>query len=94
MPQRSNQLGLRRSASRPNPAHHGRALPPVRSGLDRGVGKEPRAGTKVMSRATTAWCPTRRSTARLQALFLSSTDWSTKARSTAVLLFARGRVWT
>ena len=94
MSQRSNELGLRRGTSRADSAHHSWALPPLRSGVDRGVGKEPRAGTEVMSWATTAWYPTRRSTARLQASCLPSTDWSTNARSTSVLLFAHGREWT
>jgi hypothetical protein len=91
MSQRSDELGVRRGASRSDSAHHGWALPPLRSGFDRGVGKEPRAGTDVMSAGTTAWCPTKRLTAHLQGVFVPSTNWSTDASLLSVLLFARTR---
>jgi hypothetical protein len=78
--QRSDELGVRRGTSRADSAHHSWALPPVRSGVHRGVGKEPRAGTEVMSWATAAWCPTRRFGAAVQVFHGRSTDPSTDAR--------------
>jgi hypothetical protein len=94
MSQRSDELGVCRGASRTDSAHHGWALPPLRSGLDRGVGEEPRAGTEVMSWATAAWCPARRWTGVLQAFRERSTYGSTYVSPSMVVLLARTRVRT
>jgi hypothetical protein len=80
MSRRPDQLGVRRGTSWADSAHHSWALPPLRSRLHRGMGKEPRAGTEVMSWGTAAWCPTRSLTAAMQGFREFSTKRSTDAR--------------